>query len=145
MNNTTPFDEMNRMFDRMSRNFGRMDWGDRDGMRHHGIDVDVAEYDDEITLVADLPGFDREHIDLTFRDGVLTIAAERSLDSEEGDESDAYLRRERRSESLRRSINLPSEVSEDDASATYTNGVLTVTLPKVTVDEGSEDHHIDVK
>ncbi|MFC7097806.1 Hsp20/alpha crystallin family protein [Halobaculum marinum] len=148
----TPFDEMNRAFDRMSRNFGRMDlsdfgrvnWGDLDGMRRSGIDIDVAEYDDEIAVVADLPGFSNEQIDLTVRDGVLSIAAERTMESDEGDESGAYLRRERRAESLRRSITLPAEVMEDDASATYSNGVLTVTLPKVTVEEGSDSHHIDV-
>ena len=152
MSNMTPFDEMNRAFDRMSRNFGRMDlsdfgrvnWGDFDGMRRSGIDIDVAEYDDEIVVVADLPGFDKEHIDLTVREGVLSIAAERTMEHDEGDESGAYVRRERRAESLRRSISLPSEVHDDDASATYSNGVLTVTLPKMTVDEGHDSHRIDV-
>ncbi|WP_435064529.1 archaeal heat shock protein Hsp14 [Halobaculum sp. EA56] len=141
----TPFDDMNRMFDRMSRNFGRMDWGDLDGVRRSGIDVDVAEYDDEIAVMADLPGFAKEDIDLTVRDGVLTIRAEREISSDEGDDAGAYLRRERRAESMRRSITLPAEVREDEASATYANGVLTVTLPKVHADEGEDDgHHIDV-
>ncbi len=152
MSNMTPFDDMNRAFDRMSRNFGRMDlsdfgrmnWGDFDGMRRSGIDVDVAEYDDEVVVVADLPGFDKEHIDLTVRDGVLSIGAERTTAHDEGDESGSYLRRERRAESLRRSISLPAAVIEDDASATYSNGVLTVSLPKLTVDDGSDSHRIDV-
>jgi len=136
---------MNRMFDRMSRNFGRMDWGDLDGVRRSGIDVDVAEYDDEFVVMADLPGFDREDIDLTVRGGVLSIRAEREISSDEGDDAGAYLRRERRAESMRRSITLPAEVREDEASATYANGVLTVTLPKVHADEGEDDgHHIDV-
>ncbi|SHG44242.1 HSP20 family protein [Halobaculum gomorrense] len=141
----TPFDDMNRMFDRMSRNFGRMDWGDLDGMRRSGIDVDVAEYDDEIAVMADLPGFDKGDIDLTVRDGVLSICAEREISSDAGDEAGAYLRRERRAESMSRTITLPAEVSEDDASATYANGVLTVTLPKVHADdEADEAHRIDV-
>ncbi|QZY00348.1 Hsp20/alpha crystallin family protein [Halobaculum rubrum] len=145
MSNITPFDEMNRMFDRMSRNVGRMDWGDLDGMRRSGIDVDMAEYDDEIAVMADLPGFETEDIDLTVRDGVLSIRAEHEISHEESDDAGAYLRRERRAESLRRSITLPAEVREDDASATYANGVLTVTLPKVHADEeGDEGHHIDV-
>lgn len=154
MSNITPFDEMNRMFDRMSRNFGtfgnfsdfgRMDLGDLDSMRRTGIDIDVAEYDDEIAVVADLPGFTKADIDLSVRDGVLTIGAERSMSTDEGDESGSYLRRERRTESMRRSISLPTDVVEDDASATYSNGVLTVTLPKVTVESDDEDsHRIDV-
>ncbi|WP_321170418.1 Hsp20/alpha crystallin family protein [Halobaculum litoreum] len=121
-----------------------MNWGDVESMRRSGIDIDLAEYDDEIVVVADLPGFDREHIDLTVRDDVLTIAAERVLESDDADESGSYLRRERRAESLRRSVGLPAEVREDDASATYSNGVLTVTLPKTTVEEGSDSHRIDV-
>lgn len=141
----TPFDEMNRMFDRMSRNVGRLDLGDLDGMRRSGIDVDIAEYDDEIAVMADLPGFETEDIDLTVRDGVLSIRAEHEVSHDERDDSGAYLRRERRAESLRRSITLPAEVREDDASATYANGVLTVTLPKTHADEeGDEGHHIDV-
>ncbi|MFC6787371.1 Hsp20/alpha crystallin family protein [Halobaculum halobium] len=148
MSNMTPFDDMNRMFDRMSRNVGRMDWGDLHGMRRSGIDIDVAEYDDEIAVMADLPGFDREHIDLTVRDGVLSIRAEREVRRDEGDvagDTGAYLRRERRAESLHRSITLPAEVREEHASATYSNGVLTVTLPKMSVGEDvDEGHHIDV-
>ncbi|UIP00658.1 Hsp20/alpha crystallin family protein [Halobaculum sp. CBA1158] len=142
MSNMTPFDEMNRMFERMSRGVGRMDWGDLDGSRRSGVDIDVAEYDDEVVVVADLPGFEREDIDVTVRDGVLSIHAERTTAREDGDDG-AYLRRERRAASLRRSVSLPAAVDEDDASATYTNGVLTVSLP--TVADGDEDgHRIDV-
>ncbi|MXR42530.1 Hsp20 family protein [Halobaculum sp. WSA2] len=145
MSNMTPFDDMNRMFDRMSRNVGRMDLGEFDRMRRSGVDVDVAEYDDEVAVMADLPGFETEDIDLTVRDGVLSIRAEREISRDEGDDAGAYLRRERRSESMRRSITLPAEIHEDDASATYANGVLTVTLPKVHADEeGDEGHRIDV-
>jgi HSP20 family protein len=135
-----PFDDMNRLFDRMSRNVGRLDWSDIEGMGGSGIDVDIAEYDDEVP-VADLPGFEREHIDVTVREGVLSIVAERTMEADERDDSRAYLRRERRAESLRRSITLPAEVRNEDASATYSNGVLTVTLPMVHAAEG---HHIDV-
>ena len=144
MSNMASFDDVNRLFDRMSRNVGRLDWGDIEGMRGSGIDIDVAEYDDEVVVVADLPGFEREHIDVTVREGVISIAAERTMEADERDDSRAYVRRERRAESLRRSITLPAEVRGEDASATYSNGVLTVTFPVVHAAEGAEGRRIDV-
>ena len=140
MTRMTPFDDMNRMFDRMTRGFDE-NWGAQ-GMG--GFSIDLAEYDDELVVVADLPGYDKEEIDVSVDDDRLTIAAEHSMEHNEGDEG-AYLRRERR-ESARRTVSLPAEIREEEATASYSNGVLTVTLPKVHVDGSDEDdsHHIDV-
>ncbi|QLG29097.1 Hsp20/alpha crystallin family protein [Halorarum halophilum] len=145
MTRMTPFDDMNRVFDRMSRQFDET-WGGIDQMRRlDGPAVDVAEYDDEIVVVVDLPGLSKEDIDLSVRGDTLSISAERSIEQDEESEEGAWVRRERRAESVRRRIGLPDEVHEDEASATYTNGVLTVTLPKVHVDDdGDDDHRIDV-
>jgi HSP20 family protein len=143
MNRHTPFDDIEQFFSRGP--FG----GDRAwGSDRRMADVDIAEYDDEFVVVADLPGYDREDIDIRAADGRLTITAERDQtmrDDGEAEESDTgrYLRRERRHESVTRTIDLPSSVVETEASATYQNGVLTVTLPKVTDDE-DEGHRIDV-
>ncbi len=137
MTSITPFDEIDRMFDRMTRGF--------DGSPGRGArttPIDLAEYDDELVIVVDLPGFDSEDIDVTLEGDRLTIAA---IQEDEIDESNgAYIHRERRSSSVRRTVTLPVEVQEDTASATYTNGVLTVTLPKVTEGESDSAHHIDV-
>ena len=144
MTRMTPFDDMNRVFDRMARQFDET-WGGFEPMgRMDGPAVDVAEYDDEIVVVVDLPGFGREEIDLSVRGDVLSIAAERSVAQDEESEEGAWVRRERRAESVRRRISLPDEVLEDEASATYTNGVLTVTLPKAHAGEDGDDHRIDV-
>lgn len=139
MNRTTPFDDVNRMFDRVTRGFDDS-WGARPA---GGFDIDLAEYDDELVVVADLPGYDNDGIDVSVDDDRLTIAAERSMEREDGGEG-AYLHRERRSASARRTVSIPVEIREEDANATYTNGVLTVTLPKVHAD-GDDAHHIDVR
>ncbi|MFC6771345.1 Hsp20/alpha crystallin family protein, partial [Halorubrum pallidum] len=69
MNSSTPFDEIEQFLGRpfaSTRSWGR-------DLRT--ADVDVAEYDDEFVVMADLPGYDREHIDVRVADGRLTIRA----------------------------------------------------------------------
>ncbi|MFB6251591.1 MAG: Hsp20/alpha crystallin family protein [Halobellus sp.] len=58
------------------------------------------------------------------------------------DEDDRYVHRERRSEPVRRSIRLPDEIRAADATASYNDDVLTVTLPKL---DDDESHRIDVR
>jgi HSP20 family protein len=134
-----PFDEIERMFDRMSDQFE--DVGSVEEIEAGTISVDVAENDDEVTVTADLPGYDRDDIELAVRDGRLTIRAEREEETEEEDET--YHRRERTHREVTRTLQLPADVEEGDASATYQNGVLTVTLPKA--ESGPEGTRIDVE
>ncbi|WP_435095479.1 archaeal heat shock protein Hsp14 [Halorubrum sp. N11] len=136
MNRTNPFDEIEQFFGRGP--FG----GDRAwGRDLRTTDIDVAEYDDEFVVMADLPGYDREDIDVRAAKDRLTITAERDTEHEDADQR--YLRRERRHESITRSVDLPGAIVDDDASATYHHGVLTVTLPKA-ADETDDGHRIDI-
>lgn len=142
------------MFDRMARSveefgfdprFGSGDHGTdgyRGGWRRHDISVDVAEQDGAYVVTADVPGVERADIDLSVSGETLTIAAERESATDEGD--DSYVHRERRRESMRRTVRLPGEVDAEAASATYTNGVLTVTLPTVGVEDEEDGHRIDI-
>ncbi|SFF85679.1 HSP20 family protein [Halopelagius inordinatus] len=133
------------MFERMSKQFGDMshqfDRSDLTGVAS-AVAVDVADEDDEFVVVADLPGVEKEDIDLTITERVLTIEATHETDEQHG--SEEYIRRERRHESVRRTVRLPEDIVADEASASYNNGVLTVTLPKVTTD-GDDSHRIDVE
>jgi len=132
-----PFDELEEMFDRMSR---QLDTGDLGEFR--SVPVDMQDRGDEYTVVADLPGYAVEDMDLTFADGDLRIDAAREERSEETHEdTGSYVHRER-SESVSRTVRVPEPVVEDEITASYNNGTLTVTLPKVT---GSvEGHSIDI-
>lgn len=142
----SPFEDIEKMFDRMNREleqFGRQLEGEFVG----DVDVDVAETDDEVTVVADLPGFSSSEIDVSVANRELTLSAEHeeSAEEESGDESDRhYHRRERSHRRVTRRLKLPAEVREEEADATFNNGVLTVTLPKVT-GGGDEGTHIDVE
>ncbi|GAB6879212.1 hypothetical protein JCM17823_14860 [Halorubrum gandharaense] len=117
MNRSNPFDEIEQFFGRTPF-AGDRTWGVGDrtwGRDFRGADVDVADYDDEFVVVVDLLGYERDDIEVRARDGVLTIAATREHEHEASDgegvgESDGdrrYLRRERRHESVARTINLP--------------------------------------
>ncbi|MGZ0747855.1 Hsp20/alpha crystallin family protein [Haloparvum sp. AD34] len=143
-----PFREIEELFDRMNRELQDISGGlgVKPGV-DAGIKVDVAEDDEAVTVTADVPGFDREDIDVAVEDDVLTIAAEHEEETEEeGEEGEeeTYHRRERRRRSASRRIRLPAAVEEADATAEYANGVLTITLPKVGP-EDAEGHSIDVE
>ena len=130
------FARMSRQLEEMSRQF--------DETRRFGREMaaDLREESDSFVAIIDLPGFEKEHLDLSVTDELLTIEATREESTATDDEY--YVQRERRSDSVQRSIRLPAAVRAEDASATYNNGVLTVTLPKRHV--GDEDaHHIDVE
>jgi HSP20 family protein len=78
--------------------------------------VDLFEDQDNHYVRAELPGINREAINVEMIDGYLTISATRK----EGEESF----------SLNRSLSIPEAVQADKVTAAYENGVLTVTLPK---------------
>ncbi|MFB6097227.1 MAG: archaeal heat shock protein Hsp14 [Haloferacaceae archaeon] len=127
----SPFRDIERMFERMNEQFEESS----------GMAVDVAENDEEVTVTADLPGYDRDQIDVTVDDRRLTIRAERERETETDEE---YHRRERSFRRQTRTITLPAEVDERAASATYRNGVLEITLPKEGEPE-EEGHSVDIE
>ncbi len=105
-----------------------------------GVAVDLLDRGDDYLVRANVPGVEREDIELTLRDGQLTITVdwEAATTTEEGE----YVTRERRHTSHSRTISLPEGVDAADASATLTDGVLEVTLPK---QHGGDGHRIDVE
>lgn len=103
--------------------------------------VDVVEWGGEFLVLADLPGFEKQDIDLRVTDHTLHIDAEHKAEEEFGEED--FLHRERARTDVSRTIPLPEDVEEGEVSATYENGVLTVTLPKA-AEEAEEAHKITV-
>jgi HSP20 family protein len=119
--------EMNRLFDEFSRGFGLAPFGQERlfGASGGWPNIEVAETDKEMTVTAELPGLDEKDIDVQLANGVLSIKGEKKTETDDKDRlvSERYYGRfERR---------IPvDEIEEDKVSASFKNGVLTVTLPK---------------
>jgi HSP20 family protein len=92
--------------------------------------LDLGEDEAGFTIQASLPGFRENEVQIEVYDGVLTIKAEKSQE-EQNDSGTTWHRRERRFGSVTRQIQLPEPVIEDQARAELSNGVPTLTLPKV--------------
>ena len=127
-----PFREMMSMRSLMERMFDdslfgmRNDWTEQ---ANWGLALDVAETDDAFVVKASLPGMTPDDLEVTYNNNVLTIKGE--VKEEHESEERRYHLRERRYGSFSRSISLPSTVNADAIDASYQDGVLSLTLPKV--------------
>jgi len=119
------FDDM----DSMIHSFFNTDWNFpvRD-TRNWSPAVDVKETDNSFVLSADIPGLTKKDIKINVASGKLSISGERTYETDQ--EKDNYHYRERRFGSFDRSFNLPETVDEDNISASFKNGILSIQLPK---------------
>jgi HSP20 family protein len=127
-----PFRELSHMQDRINRIFGDAYRRTDDDVLKGGDwtpPVDIFENKEhEIVLRAELPGLKREDIDIRVENNTLTLRGERKQETKEGS-TDNYHRVERSYGSFSRSFSLPTTVNTEKVSATFADGVLTITLP----------------
>ena len=88
--------------------------------------VDVVTKGGDMIIRADLPGVKREDVDVSFRNGVLTISGERK--EEEEHEVSGYLVKERHYGAFRRSMTLPEGIDEQRIKASFKDGTLEITV-----------------
>ncbi len=94
--------------------------------------IDVRDHDDEVIVVADLPGVEKDDVSLQLLSSrALEISCERKGEKEE--KSEGYYMRERVYGSMRRIVAMPADVTEDDSNASFRNGVLEVRLKKTKI------------
>jgi len=91
--------------------------------------LDVIDRGDQYAIQVDLPGVKKEDIRVTIEGARVAIAAETKSESE-AKAGERVLHSERRATSYARSFELPVEVTEDSAEASFENGVLHLNLPK---------------
>lgn len=102
--------------------------------------LDLSETEDAVQVRVDLPGLDVKDIDVQVRDNQLTVSGERKEEKEE--KGTTFHRVERREGKFSRSVLLPCSVNEGKVDAQFSNGVLTIKLPKI---EQAKAKRIEVK
>lgn len=148
-----PFESLRREVDQLFERFAGPNWLTRSpfGMdfpsfkdmgAFAGPAVDVAEKEKEYEVTAELPGLDAKNIDVKVSDSRLTIMGEKREEKEEKGK-DRYLS-ERRYGSFVRSFALPQDVDAAKIEASFSNGVLTIKLPK-SADALKKEKTIEIK
>ncbi len=140
---------MDRAFDSMRRSMESM-MGELDagrgalgGRTTSGTAVDDAtnftmdRVEGGYVVLADVPGFERDELEITVQNGEMTVSGERVTDEETAGRS-THRRR-----SVRRTVSIPESVSVDDISASYHNGVLEIELPADEDGDGATQIRID--
>lgn len=116
--------EIDRIFDSFLGGIGRELTGIRAPL------IDVKETNTEVIVTAELPGVKKGDVKLRVEENTLAIEAKSETAKEV--EEEGYVHKERSYTGYKRAITLPAEVTAKGSTANYTNGVLTVTLKKVT-------------
>ena len=144
------FGDIQRDFDKMMEQFqhdfedfwGRpqrwqpgMRWRHRYPMMPFGAipSVDLEDRGKDFRLTADLPGFQKEDVEIEVGEDSVVIQAKRTQVEEEKQKN--YVRKERAAQTFYRRVRLPEEVRSDDAKASLNNGILEIILPKKTPKE----------
>ena len=105
-------------------------------------EFEIKENKEGFSITAELPGVSEKDINVTLENGILTISGEKK--SEETKEGETYYVAERSYGAFSRSIKLPYEADEKKASATYSNGVLKLTIPRSQTSK-TQTHRIAVQ
>ncbi|KAK8808403.1 hypothetical protein WA158_008304 [Blastocystis sp. Blastoise] len=97
--------------------------------------MDIKENKDNYEVHADLPGMEKDQIDVNIKDNMITIGCERKEEKKEDDDEKHYHYSERHFGTYKRSMSIPDDIDAEHITAEYTNGVLKVTIPKTKVAE----------
>ncbi|MDI6644263.1 MAG: Hsp20/alpha crystallin family protein [Methanobacteriaceae archaeon] len=101
--------------------------------------MDVMETEESIIIKTDLPGVNKDDININLTEDSIDIKAKFEEESEVSDAN--FIKKERKYGEAQRSMVLPSKIKVKEASAKFDNGILTVELPKV---EKAEKFKVDI-
>jgi HSP20 family protein len=136
--------DMDRMMDdffgRRLRPWWPERWGSGGGLEVRAPAVDLFEEKDDIVVKVELPGMDKDDIEVNLTDSTLTIKGEKKKEEEVKEEN--YYRCERSHGGFVRNIELPKAVHADKVKASFKNGILEVRVPKT---EEAKSKEIKVK
>lgn len=95
------------------------------------MSADVKEFKDHYEMALELPGYDKQDVTASLKDGYLTIEAKREEKQDQEDDGGRYIRRERFVGTLTRAFYVGEDVKQEDIKAKFDNGVLEICVPKV--------------
>ena len=96
----------------------------------HEMRTDVHESEDHYEVDIDMPGFKKDEITLDLENGYLTVKGAKGLDKEETNKKGKVIRKERYAGALQRSFYVGEELTAEDITAKFENGVLSLAIPK---------------
>ncbi|MGC8976748.1 MAG: Hsp20/alpha crystallin family protein [Candidatus Ratteibacteria bacterium] len=121
-------------FDRLIDKFFSRDFDIWEGPRP--FDVDIYQDAENVVIKAEIPGMNKEDINVSLTEDTVTISAKKT--EEKKVEKENYLRKEIRTGSFSRSFTLPCAVDREKVKATYKNGILEIVLPKSEKEKAKE-------
>ncbi len=107
-----------------------------------GMSTDIQETDDTYLMEIELPGYDKDNIEVELKDNLLTITAKKDEEFEE--EKQNYIHRERKRGTLQRCFTIDQNVDPENIEAEFKNGILNLKLPKKQKGTGDKKS-IDIK
>jgi HSP20 family protein len=129
-----PFEEIKKTQERLNQLFEDFmpmeEWG---GGKVFTPAVDIKDEEDKLVVTTDLPGINKEDVEISLKEDMLEISAKSGKEKET--EEEGYIRRERAYTRFYRAVRLPTSVKEEGGTAKIENGVLTITLPKMKLEE----------
>ena len=112
---------------------------------HNLMKTDIREKKDKYLVDIDLPGFEKENIDLSLKNGYLNIHAKVNKE-EHNKEEEKFVRRERFFGECSRSFYVGDDIKEEDIHAEFKNGILKITVPKKELEDKSKQvKQIEIK
>ncbi len=134
----SPYEDMERWFDDFfSRRWmhpfrhGWLDWPEMEipAFKMRSPKVDLIDREDEIVIRAELPGVNKDDLDVSMTENNVTIRAVTKHEAKE--EKGQYYRREMSRGEFQRTLALPGNVDTDKAKATFKDGIMELKLPKI--------------
>ena len=114
------------------------------------MSTDIKETETGYEMEIDLPGFRKDEVSVELNEGYLTISAAKGLDKNEAESEEEakkgnYIRRERYSGACQRSFYVGEELTQEDIKASFSQGILTLTIPKKEAKQVEKKKYIEIE
>jgi len=142
-----PYSELAQIHRQMNRLFGQafqagLPSGRNMAKAVYGLSTDIKDTKDKYILNMDIPGMEKENIDVEVRNNILFVSGERKNQDEE--KNNNYYRQERSFGYFSQRFPLPADADTTGISVNYNKGVLTIQIPKLAKAQSARTNRIKV-